>query len=49
MSGRTNYDPRRVCVNPFPDVHLGKHARSVGIYAAGALVRPPLPLFSRPS
>jgi hypothetical protein len=40
MSGRTNYDPRRVCVNPFPDVHLGKDARSVGIYAAGALVRP---------
>ncbi|KII87978.1 hypothetical protein PLICRDRAFT_112370 [Plicaturopsis crispa FD-325 SS-3] len=34
---RSNYDPRRVCLNPFPDVNLGKHRRTVGIYLAGAL------------
>jgi hypothetical protein len=35
---RSNYDPRRVCLNPFPDVNLGKHRRTVGIYLAGGLV-----------
>ncbi|KAG6326688.1 hypothetical protein ID866_12401 [Astraeus odoratus] len=34
---RSNYDPRRVCLNPFPDFHLGKYRRSIGIYLAGAL------------
>ncbi|KAF9064784.1 hypothetical protein BDP27DRAFT_1298700 [Rhodocollybia butyracea] len=34
---RSNYDPRRVCLNPFPDVHFGKHRRTVGVYLAGAL------------
>ncbi|THU96225.1 UPF0220-domain-containing protein [Dendrothele bispora CBS 962.96] len=33
----SNYDPRRVCINPFPKVDLGKHGRTVGIYVAGAL------------
>jgi hypothetical protein len=37
---RSNYDPRRVCLNPFPDVNLGKHRRTAGIYLAGALVSP---------
>ncbi|KAF5356570.1 hypothetical protein D9758_008279 [Tetrapyrgos nigripes] len=32
-----DYDPRRVCINPFPKVDFGKHGRVVGIYAAGAL------------
>jgi len=36
---RSNYDPRRVCLNPFPNVDLGKHRRTVGVYLAGALVR----------
>jgi hypothetical protein len=38
---RSNYDPRRVCLNPFPDLNLnfGKHRRTIGIYLAGALVR----------
>lgn len=35
---RANYDPRRVCLNPFPDISLGKHRRTVGVYLAGALV-----------
>ncbi|KAE9391243.1 UPF0220-domain-containing protein [Gymnopus androsaceus JB14] len=35
---RSNYDPRRVCLNPFPDFHLGKYHRTVGVYLAGALV-----------
>ncbi|EIW78161.1 UPF0220-domain-containing protein [Coniophora puteana RWD-64-598 SS2] len=34
---RSDYDPRRVCLNPFPDVNLGKHRRTIGIYLAGAL------------
>ncbi|EIN08245.1 UPF0220-domain-containing protein [Punctularia strigosozonata HHB-11173 SS5] len=34
---RSNYDPRRVCLNPFPNVSLGKHKRTIGIYLAGAL------------
>ncbi|KAF7967807.1 hypothetical protein HWV62_33003 [Athelia sp. TMB] len=34
---RSDYDPRRVCLNPFPNVDLGKHRRTVGIYLAGAL------------
>ena len=36
---RVNYDPRRVCLNPFPEFTLGKHRRTVGVYLAGALVR----------
>lgn len=36
---RSNYDPRRVCLNPFPEFTLGKHRRTVGVYLAGALVR----------
>ena len=35
---RGNYDPRRVCLNPFPEFTLGKHRRTVGVYLAGALV-----------
>ncbi|KAJ7618390.1 hypothetical protein FB45DRAFT_931530 [Roridomyces roridus] len=31
------YDPRRVCLNPFPDVDFGKHRRTLGVYSAGAL------------
>ncbi|EJC97479.1 UPF0220-domain-containing protein [Fomitiporia mediterranea MF3/22] len=36
---RSNYDPRRVCINPFPniDLHLGKHRRTIGVYVAGGL------------
>ncbi|EGO04071.1 hypothetical protein SERLA73DRAFT_175810 [Serpula lacrymans var. lacrymans S7.3] len=34
---RSDYDPRRVCLNPFPDFNFGKHRRSIGIYLAGAL------------
>ncbi|KAI0313559.1 hypothetical protein OF83DRAFT_1065289 [Amylostereum chailletii] len=36
---RSNYDPRRVCVNPFPalDFSLGKYRRTAGVYLAGAL------------
>jgi hypothetical protein len=34
---RAHYDPRRVCINPFPDISLGKYRRSIGIYLAGAL------------
>jgi hypothetical protein len=36
---RANYDPRRVCLNPFPDFTLGIHRRSMGVYLAGGLVR----------
>lgn len=36
---RSDYDPRRVCVNPCPNFTLGKHRRSIGVYLAGALVR----------
>jgi hypothetical protein len=38
---RSDYDPRRVCVNPFPflnNVNLGKHRRAFGVYVAGGLV-----------
>mgnify|MGYP001340694022 CR=1 FL=1 len=35
---RSNYDPRRVCLNPFPNLTLGKHKRAIGVYIAGALV-----------
>lgn len=35
---RSDYDPRRVFVNPFPEISLGKHRRIVGVYLAGALV-----------
>ena len=44
---RSDYDPRRVCVNPFPflnNVNLGKHRRTFGVYLAGGLVSPTLPL-----
>ncbi|TDL25329.1 UPF0220-domain-containing protein [Rickenella mellea] len=36
---RSNYDPRRVCLNPCPNlnIHLGKHRRTVGVYVAGGL------------
>jgi hypothetical protein len=34
---RANYDPRRVCINPFPNLALSKHRRTVGVYLAGAL------------
>ena len=43
---RSDYDPRRVCVNPFPflnNVNLGKHRRTFGVYLAGGLVSPTLP------
>ncbi|KAL1745312.1 hypothetical protein HDZ31DRAFT_63239 [Schizophyllum fasciatum] len=33
----SSYDPRRVCLNPFPNVSLGKHRRTIGVYLAGAL------------
>ena len=35
---RSNYDPRRVCLNPFPALNLGKHRRTIGVYLAGGLV-----------
>ncbi|EMD32226.1 hypothetical protein CERSUDRAFT_118857 [Gelatoporia subvermispora B] len=34
---RSNYDPRRVCLNPFPALNLGKHKHAIGIYLAGGL------------
>ncbi|KAG2066826.1 UPF0220-domain-containing protein [Suillus decipiens] len=36
---RSDYDPRRVCLNPFPDLNInfGKHRRTIGIHVAGAL------------
>ncbi|KAF7303866.1 hypothetical protein MIND_00616500 [Mycena indigotica] len=34
---RSQYDPRRVCLNPFPNVDFGKHRRTVGVYLSGAL------------
>ncbi|KAF9234721.1 hypothetical protein BU15DRAFT_65435 [Melanogaster broomeanus] len=41
MAGYSNsyYDPRRVCLNPFPEfnLNLGRHRRTIGIYLAGAL------------
>ena len=38
---RSDYDPRRVCVNPFPflnNINLGKQRRTLGVYVAGGLV-----------
>ncbi|KAN0084075.1 Uncharacterized protein family UPF0220 [Tylopilus felleus] len=29
--------PDRVCLNPFPELNLGKYRRTIGIYLAGAL------------
>jgi hypothetical protein len=43
---RSDYDPRRVCLNPFPfldNVNLGKHRRTFGVYLAGGLVSPYFP------
>ena len=40
---RSDYDPRRVCLNPFPfleRINLGKHRRTIGVYLAGGLVSP---------
>ncbi|KAF8630979.1 hypothetical protein AX15_002702 [Amanita polypyramis BW_CC] len=37
MLPRATYDPRRVCVNPFPEISIGRHRRTIGIYLAGAL------------
>ncbi|KAJ3712660.1 hypothetical protein EV361DRAFT_889228 [Lentinula raphanica] len=34
---RSSYDPRRVCINPFPNLNLDKYRRTVGVYLAGAL------------
>jgi len=34
---RSQYDPRRVCVLPFPTMSFSKHKRSLGVYVAGAL------------
>ncbi|KAI0063829.1 UPF0220-domain-containing protein [Artomyces pyxidatus] len=36
---RSDYDPRRVCLNPFPglNISLGKHRRTLGVYIAGGL------------
>ncbi|KAI0266208.1 UPF0220-domain-containing protein [Gloeopeniophorella convolvens] len=36
----SDYDPRRVCLNPFPfldNITLGKHRRTAGVYLAGGL------------
>jgi len=41
---RSDYDPRRVCLNPFPfleKINLGKHRRTIGVYIAGGLVSVP--------
>ena len=43
---RSDYDPRRVCLNPFPflsNINIGKHRRAFGVYLAGGLVSPALP------
>jgi hypothetical protein len=34
---RANYNPSRVCINPFPELNLGRHRRTIGVYLAGAL------------
>ncbi|THH17098.1 hypothetical protein EW146_g3654 [Bondarzewia mesenterica] len=36
---RSNYDPRRVCLNPFPNfsLRLGKNRHIIGVYIAGGL------------
>ncbi|KAK7447378.1 Vacuolar protein sorting-associated protein 68 [Stygiomarasmius scandens] len=34
---RADYDPRRVCINPFPNISLGRHRRTIGVYLAGGL------------
>ncbi|KAJ7182916.1 hypothetical protein C8R43DRAFT_1145469 [Mycena crocata] len=39
----SSYDPRRVCLNPFPNVDLGKHRRTVGVYFADSAHSLPLP------
>ena len=46
---RSDYDPRRVCLIPFPTVALAQNKRTVGVYVAGALVRfqPPMILLVR--
>ncbi|KAI9569813.1 hypothetical protein HD554DRAFT_2204247 [Boletus coccyginus] len=33
----SHYDPRRVCLSPFPEFTLGRYRRTIGIYLAGAL------------
>jgi hypothetical protein len=35
----SQYDPRRVCIIPFPTLPFLKHKRALGVYAAGVLVR----------
>ncbi|KAG8920565.1 hypothetical protein FRC03_006540 [Tulasnella sp. 419] len=34
---RSSYDPRRVCIIPFPTVAFAQHKRTLGVYLAGAL------------
>ncbi|KAG8216969.1 hypothetical protein J3R82DRAFT_7274 [Butyriboletus roseoflavus] len=34
---RSDYDPRRVCLSPFPEFNFGRYRRTIGIYLAGAL------------
>ena len=49
---RSDYDPRRVCLNPFPfldKINLGKHRRTFGVYLAGGLVSPPPHPYPSPS
>ncbi|CAK5274818.1 unnamed protein product [Mycena citricolor] len=33
----STYDPRRVCLNPFPELNFEKHKRTLGVYTAGFL------------
>ncbi|CAE6411470.1 unnamed protein product [Rhizoctonia solani] len=33
----SQYDPRRVCIIPFPTLPFLKHKRALGVYTAGAL------------
>ena|ERR1700677_5097617 len=43
---RSDYDPRRVSLNPFPflnKINLGKHRRTFSVYLAGGLISPSLP------
>jgi hypothetical protein len=45
VASSSNYDTRRVCVNPFPfleRINLGNR-RTLGFYLAGGLVSPPFP------
>jgi hypothetical protein len=49
---RSDYDPRRVCLNPFPflsNINIGKHRRAFGVYLAGGLVSPRSPCPLRPT